>query len=107
MLEVKKARLEKLLMQEIAELVLRALQDPRLEGVVITHVELSPDLWNAKVYFTTLTEGREQEAGKALEQAKPQIRSLLSRSLRTKRLPELHFVFDRELKRMERIWERL
>lgn len=107
MTNIKKARLEKLLMEEIAGLILKELKDPRLEEVVITRVELSLDLGNAKVYFTTLTEGKEEEAKRALEQAKALIRGFLSRGLRIRRLPELHFVFDKELKRMEKIWERL
>lgn len=106
-MNIKKARLEKLLMEEIAGLMLRELRDPRLTDVVITHVELSQDMKRARVYFTTLQEGKEKEAEDALRHASPFIRSQLTKSLKIKRLPGLEFIFDRELKRMEKIWQRL
>lgn len=106
-MNVKRARLEKLLMEEIANLVLKELKDPRLADVVITYVELSQDMKRAKVYFTTLQEGREKEAEEALNHASPFIRAQLAKSLKIKRLPELDFVFDKELKRMEKIWQKL
>lgn len=103
----KRARFAKLLMEEIASMVHSELKDRRLEGVVITWLELSEDLKRARVYFTTLEEGKEEEAQSLLNSASPYIRSQLMRRLRVKSVPELNFVFDRELKRMERIWERL
>ncbi|MCS6875397.1 MAG: 30S ribosome-binding factor RbfA [Aquificaceae bacterium] len=106
-MDIKKAKLEKLLMEELAGFVMRELKDPRLPTVVITHVELSKDKTHAKIYFTTLEEGLEKEAEQVLEGAKNHIRAELTKRLRVRRLPELHFVFDRELKRMEKIWERL
>ncbi|MEJ5339844.1 MAG: 30S ribosome-binding factor RbfA [Aquificaceae bacterium] len=106
-MSVKRARLEKLLMEEIAGLILREIKDPRLAHVVITHVELSQDMKRAKVYFTTLQEGREREAEDALRHASPFIRARLAKGLKIKRLPELDFIFDRELKRMEKIWQKL
>ncbi len=106
-MNVKKAKLAKQLMEEIASLIHREIKDPRLEGVVITGVELSEDMSVAKVYFTTLEEGREEEAKKALEHAKGYIRSQLMKSLSVRKVPNLIFLFDKELKRMERIWEKL
>ncbi len=106
-MDIKRARLEKLLMEEIAGLVVKDIKDPRLADVVITHVELSQDMKRARVYFTTLQEGREKEAENALKHAGAFIRAKLSKNLKIKRLPELDFVFDKELKRMENIWQRL
>ncbi len=106
-MDIKRVRLEKLLMEEIASLIPRELKDPRLADVVITHVELSQDMRRAKVYFTTLQEGKEKESESALKHASSYIRSQLAKNLKIKRLPELEFVFDRELKRMERIWQKL
>ena len=105
-MDIKRAKFAKQLMEEIASLIHREIKDPRLEGLVITGLELSEDMSVAKVYFTTLEEGKE-EAKKALEHAKGYIRSQLMKSLRVKRMPNLVFIFDKELKRMERIWEKL
>ncbi|MCS7171535.1 MAG: 30S ribosome-binding factor RbfA [Aquificaceae bacterium] len=106
-MDIKKARVAKLLMQEIASLIMKELKDPRLADVVITHVELSPDMNRAKVYFTTMVEGKEEEAKKAFYHARSMIRIQLTKRLKMKKLPELDFIFDRELKRMEKIWEKL
>ncbi|MCS6958242.1 MAG: 30S ribosome-binding factor RbfA [Aquificaceae bacterium] len=106
-MSLRRAKLSKLLMEEIARLLSRELKDPRLVDTVITHVELSQDMSRARVYFTTLQEGKEEEAKNALEHAKAFIRAQLLKGLKIKKIPELEFVFDRELKRMERIWERL
>ncbi len=106
-MDIKKARLEKLLMEEIASLIPRELKDPRLADVVITHVELSQDMRRANVYFTTLQEGKEKEAESALKHASSYIRAQLAKSLKIRRLPELEFLFDKELKRMEKIWQKL
>jgi len=106
-MDIKRAKFAKQLMEEIASLIQMEIKDPRLEGLVITGLELSEDMSVAKVYFTTLEEGKEEEAKKALEHAKGYIRSQLMKSLRVKRMPNLVFIFDKELKRMERIWEKL
>lgn len=106
-MDIKRAKLEKLLMEELAELLLKRLKDPRVENVVITRVELSEDMSRAKVYFTTLEEGKEEQAKRALEHSSTFLKAELFKRLRIRRLPELIFLFDRELKRMERIWERL
>ncbi|MCY0867174.1 MAG: 30S ribosome-binding factor RbfA [Aquificaceae bacterium] len=106
-MDIKRAKFAKQLMEEIASLIHREIKDPRLEGLVITGLELSEDMSVAKVYFTTLEEGKEEEGKKALEHAKGYIRSQLMKSLRVKRMPNLVFIFDKELKRMERIWEKL
>lgn len=103
----RRAKLGKLLMEEIATMVHQELKDSRLEGVVITYVELSSDMQNAKVYFTTLEEGKEAQAQKALNSASGYIRAQLMKKLKLKHLPLLTFVFDKELKRMEKIWEKL
>ncbi|MFN3975483.1 MAG: 30S ribosome-binding factor RbfA [Aquificaceae bacterium] len=106
-MDIRRAKLAKQLIEEIASLIQKDIKDPRLGGVIITGLDLSEDMSVAKVYFTTLEEGKEEEAYKALEHARGYIRSQLMKSLRVKRMPHLTFIFDKELKRMERIWEKL
>ncbi|MFN7064560.1 MAG: 30S ribosome-binding factor RbfA [Aquificaceae bacterium] len=104
---VKRIRFAKQLKEEIAKLVLTELKDPRLKGVIITGIELSEDMSLAKVYFTTLEEGREEEAQGALQHAEGFLRRILLKNLKVKRLPRITFLFDKDLKGMEKIWERL
>ena len=106
-MDVRRLRFAKQLKEEIAKLLLTEIKDPRIEGVVITGIELSQDMSIAKVYFTTLEEGKEEEAKRALEHAEGFIIRNLMKTLKVKRLPRLQFLFDKELKNMEKIWERL
>ena len=58
-------RLNGLLRQELAELILRNVKDPRVsELVTITSVDISPDLKLANVYISVI--GKEDEKASSL-----------------------------------------
>lgn len=81
--------------------------DPRVGLATITAVETSPELDHARVYVTTLGDEEEREEVLAgLASAAPFIRTQLSRRLHMRRVPELHFQYDRMLDEATRI-ERL
>ena len=68
-----------------------------LRFVTITKVDLSSDLSNAKVYFTTLNEDKNQVI-KDLNRAKKFIRSnLMKRKIEMRVIPELNFVYDESI----------
>lgn len=102
----KRERLSNLLKEEVAQ-ILKHAQDQRLTMAVITRLELSQDLRHAKVYFTTIPEGAEKEVEKALESAKGYIKNQLIKNLDIRFVPELTFRFDKELKELEKLWEKL
>jgi ribosome-binding factor A len=100
-------RVNEQLKQEIAILVRDEVRDPRVGLATITAVEASPELDHAKVYVTTLGEEAERAGVMAgLKSAAPFIRSQLGRRLHMRRIPELHFEYDRVLEEAMRI-ERL
>lgn len=103
----RKERLAKLLKEEISQILRDEVRDPRIGMVVVTRVDLSEDMKKAKVYFTTIPEGREKEVEDALRSAKNYIKAVLIKRLRVKFVPELSFKLDIELKNLERIWEKL
>ncbi|HEX5419179.1 MAG TPA: 30S ribosome-binding factor RbfA [Gammaproteobacteria bacterium] len=71
------------------------IKDPRLAGVTVTEVELSGDLSSARVYFATLDPDEDPgEAREGFDRAGGFMRSRIGRSLRLRRVPELHFVHD-------------
>lgn len=87
---------------ELARLLIREATDPRLKLVVLTRVDVSPDLRNARVYWSRLQQNPRREAR---PQADPQteaglqsaagfLRTRLSQLLPLRRTPELHFRFD-------------
>jgi ribosome-binding factor A len=99
-------RVAHLLQQRLAELFARGLKDPRVGLVTITGVKMSPDLREARVYWTVHgdPEIREQTA-QGLSAARGYLRHELS-TLALRVLPELHFTYDEAIDRGDRI-ERL
>lgn len=88
-------RLAEALKEEIAEVVGFELEDPRVEAVTVTEVEVSDDLRDAKVFV--LIDGSEDEinaAIKALRHAAPFVRQQVSMNLSMRFAPHLHFARD-------------
>jgi ribosome-binding factor A len=87
--------------RELAEMILRDLQDPRLTGFPsITRVKLSPDLSIADVYVTIMgTEGQQTTALNALKHSAGMMRAKLTKSLSIRVAPFLKFHIDEGLKK--------
>lgn len=97
-------RINEQLRQEVSILVRDAVRDPRVGLVTITAVETSPELDHAKVYVSVMGDDAEKEAAlQGLQSAAPFIRSQLSKELHMRRVPELHFKYDRVLAEASRI----
>jgi ribosome-binding factor A len=79
--------------QEIADILMRKIKDPRIGFVTVTDVELSDDLRNAKV-FVSIYGGDKAETLKGLKSAAAFIRSELGRRMTMRCLPEILFRFD-------------
>jgi ribosome-binding factor A len=103
-------RLERLadqIREEIADMVVKELKDPRIGMVTVTRVQLSGDLRHARILVSVL--GNEQQAQKTLEglsSAAGYLRGEIGRRLRVRRAPELVFVLDHGAEESEKI-ERL
>lgn len=102
-------RVGQLLREEISRIVERELKDPRAGMITITDVEVTPDLRQARVFFSVY--GGDQEARatlEVLERAAGFIRSELAKEhLRLRYLPELEFRRDESLARGTHIFELL
>ena len=85
--------------RELAEVIRRELQDPRLALVTLTSVDASPDLSHAIVYFTCLERAQAEAAGKALQRAAGFLRSSLARRIKMYTTPELRFKYDGSVER--------
>jgi ribosome-binding factor A len=97
-------RINELLREEIAVHVRDEVRDPRVGLATVTAVETSPELDHARVYIRTLGGEEEQEAALAgLRSAAPFVRGQLGKRLRMRRVPELHFQYDRMLDEAARI----
>src|SRR5947209_20316512 len=84
------------LREEISEIIIRDLKDPRIGMATITEVKLTPDLRNATVKVSVLGETDERQAAiDGLEHAKGFIRRELGLRLSNLRFaPDLHFQLD-------------
>lgn len=84
--------------REVAELIRLEINDPRVRLVTITGVEVAGDYSHAKIFFTRL-DGKHEEAQEGLDRASGFLRNQLSRSLKLRIMPQLHFVFDSSVER--------
>ena len=90
------------LREEISEIMLRELNDPRLGLVSITHVDVSPDLRHARASVSVLGTREEFAAAvAALNGASGFIRHQLKPRMHTRHVPEISFRADHSMERAE------
>jgi ribosome-binding factor A len=90
--------------EEIANLLAREVHDPGIGFLTITHVKVTPDLQQARVYYTTMGDAQaRKQSHRALERVAPFLRRQLGRRLYLRRIPELQFFFDESIERHDRI----
>lgn len=90
--------------EELADLLERRTEDPRLHGLTITSVEVSADLRQALVYVSSLSGVEGSRAALAgLEHAKGFFRHELAARLGLRLVPDLIFRWDASLETGERI----
>jgi ribosome-binding factor A len=98
------ARLNEQIKREISEILRRDVRDPRVAGVTVTRVDVSGDLWVARVFVRLAgTEEERAEGVGGLEAAAPFVRRILGKELHIRRVPELQFREDRALDHATRI----
>ncbi len=101
-------RVDQLLREEIGVIVARDIADPRIGFATITRVETTPDLRHAKVWVSVIGQPAERDATiAALSRAMAFVRHELGRSLRIKRIPDLHVHLDDTAERGTRVLQLL
>ncbi|HVN72872.1 MAG TPA: 30S ribosome-binding factor RbfA [Desulfomonilia bacterium] len=93
-MSVRQARVGDLLMQTLAEVILRKVKDPRVEGITITGVDVSVDLKNARIFFCMMNSSKKDEAMEGLKSAAGFLRHELKKELSLKAVPSLYFSYD-------------
>ncbi|MCC7009315.1 MAG: 30S ribosome-binding factor RbfA [Acidobacteria bacterium] len=89
---------------EIGQLIAREVHDPGLGFVTITRVKVSPDLQQARVYYTLLGDERaRKDTERALGRVTPFLRRHIGARIRLRRVPELTFEFDRSVEYQDRV----
>ena len=106
------ARLNESVLEVLAD-ELERMDDPRLELVTLTGVDVTRDLSYATVYYSTLgvttrpgaKESAADDAAAALHAAASHLRGVLGRAVRVKQVPRLAFEVDRGIVSGQRIDE--
>jgi len=94
-------RVASTIQQELAQIIMRELNDPRLVGMPsITRVKVSPDLSIADVYVTIMgTPGQQTAALNALRHSAGLMRTKLTDAMTLRVAPFLKFHIDEDLKK--------
>ena len=89
---------------ELATMLSRHVHDPGIGFVTLTRVKVSPDLQQARVFYTMMgDEAKRRDTERALVRATPFLRRQLGAKMRLRRVPELRFEFDQSVENQDRI----
>ena len=101
-------RVQELLKSALNEILIRGeSKNPFLDNILvtITHVNVSPDLRNAKFYIVPTTISDTEEIINALNASKKIIRKKIVDKVNLKYAPEISFYFDETINEIERLDE--
>lgn len=90
-------RVSDLMREEVADIIMYKLKDPRIGFITVTGVDMTPDLKIARVFVSILEEEERENTIEILNAAKTFIRSLLKKRLRMKYVPTIEFRLDASL----------
>ena len=80
------------------------IHDPGIGFITLTRVTVSPDLQQARVFYSSLgDEKARKETSKALARATPYMRRQIGSRLRLRRVPGLEFRFDQSIEHQDRV----
>lgn len=87
-------RVSDLIREEVADILMYRMKDPRIGFVTVTGVDLSDDLKLARVFVSILKPEEREQTMEILNAAKPFIRSSLGKRLKMKFTPAVEFRLD-------------
>lgn len=96
-----------LLKEELTDIIRKEVKDPRIGFMSITEVDVTPDLRQARVYVSVLSEEEREGTMDALTSAASFIRHHLKPRLRMRQIPMLEFRGDRSMEYAQHIAETL
>ena len=80
--------------------ILADLQDPRIQDVTVTGVEVAPDMRQAKVYVSVMgNESKQNLSLRGLQSAAGYLQSKVAKRIDTRYTPKLTFVLDQGVKK--------
>ena len=98
MSQLRVEKVQELMKQEISEIILRELKDPRIGFVTVTSVVCTGDLREAKIYVSLMGgEQQVKDCWQGLNRSLGFIRREIGRRIRLRFTPELTFALDKSL----------
>ena len=89
---------------EVTTMIAREVHDPGLGFVTVTRVQVTPDLQQARVYYTSLGDATARKnSASALERAAGFMRRQIGQRLRLRRTPEIRFEYDESIGHQDRV----
>lgn len=109
MVKYRDRRVAQEILKEVNDILHKKVRDPRVEGATITEVDVTGDLQQATIYYSTLDDNSEtfDEVQKGFEKASGLIRKELGHRLSIYKTPELFFQRDESVAYGNRIDELL
>jgi ribosome-binding factor A len=92
--EARARRVGDRIQEELAEILLREVSDPRLTMVTVTGVELDREMGFATVFVTTIDPERRDEVLAGFAHARGFLRSALAARIPLRSFPQLRFRYD-------------
>ncbi len=87
-------RVGDLIREEVADLIMYRLKDPRIGFVTVTGVEMTSDLKLARIFVSVMKEEERELTLEILNASRNFIRANLSKRLRMKFIPAIEFRLD-------------
>lgn len=92
-----------LIHRQLAVILKRETNDARLNKISITEVSASPDLRNARIFYTLLDEADLEDTKKAIAKGAGFLRQCLAEKVALRYVPKLEFVYDKNLQNAEKL----
>jgi len=99
-------KVSNLLQKKINDILQKEVDEPELGFLTITRVRVSKDLKYAKIFFSVLGEsGQKEKTISILKRLTPFFRYRIGQGIRLKYTPEIHFLYDEQVQKAQRIEE--
>lgn len=97
-------RISERLQEELSEMIIYEISDPRLEGISVTGVKIDRELAFADIYVSALEgSSRSKEILEGLDHAQGFLRHELSQRVELRSFPRLRFHWDPTLEKAQKI----
>jgi len=95
-------KVARVIKESVSDTIQNHLSDPRIEGFIsVTKVDMSPDLKNAEIFISIFgsDEKAQTKTFSAIKHAHSKVQSMLSRAVKSKFCPSVHFQLDQQFKK--------